>query len=400
MKCASCGAEIKVGCIYCSVCGKEAQIVSDYNLLEDDFLRDVLREKQEQAAKEAKLIAEQAKLERKKTAGTSSQTQGGEKGKHTGSSNSPQSKGRKIKKRLIFAGASIVLLAVLIVAIIMLTNYSREHSYDYQMEQARKNQRETNYREAEAYVKRALELEPESLEAKFFLADIYLLRGAEPQAVSLLQEMCGEWKDNPKIYRRLIEIYEDQRDYPSIRTLSETTEDTEILELFSEYVPDTPEFDLPQGVYEEEISVGILSDAGCEVYYTLDGSKPEKGKKYQQPIPVEPGKTIKIRAVACSPYEFYSEEIEGEFQVELQNPEVPKVSPSGGCFYAPHEITVTVPEGCKVYYTWDSTDPTEDSQQYTQPIGMPEGNNILSLVLIDQYGMSSNVLRCNYIYMP
>jgi uncharacterized Zn finger protein (UPF0148 family) len=28
MKCANCGAEIRVGCVYCPVCGKEAQIVS------------------------------------------------------------------------------------------------------------------------------------------------------------------------------------------------------------------------------------------------------------------------------------------------------------------------------------------------------------------------------------
>ena len=45
MKCANCGAELKVGCVYCSVCGTEAQIVSDYNLLEDDFLRGLLKEK-------------------------------------------------------------------------------------------------------------------------------------------------------------------------------------------------------------------------------------------------------------------------------------------------------------------------------------------------------------------
>ena len=66
MKCANCGAELKVGCIYCSVCGKAAQIVSDYNLLEDDFLRDVLKEKEEKAAKEAdKKIIEKEKKEKK-----------------------------------------------------------------------------------------------------------------------------------------------------------------------------------------------------------------------------------------------------------------------------------------------------------------------------------------------
>ena len=26
MKCANCGAEIKLGCVYCSVCGKEASV--------------------------------------------------------------------------------------------------------------------------------------------------------------------------------------------------------------------------------------------------------------------------------------------------------------------------------------------------------------------------------------
>ena len=44
MKCANCGAEIRVGCVYCPVCGKEAQIVSDYNILEDDYLDSLLFE--------------------------------------------------------------------------------------------------------------------------------------------------------------------------------------------------------------------------------------------------------------------------------------------------------------------------------------------------------------------
>ena len=44
MKCANCGAEIRVGCVYCPVCGKEAQIVSDYNILEDDYLDSLLQE--------------------------------------------------------------------------------------------------------------------------------------------------------------------------------------------------------------------------------------------------------------------------------------------------------------------------------------------------------------------
>ena len=31
MKCAKCGAEIRPGCVYCSNCGQEAQIVTEIN---------------------------------------------------------------------------------------------------------------------------------------------------------------------------------------------------------------------------------------------------------------------------------------------------------------------------------------------------------------------------------
>ena len=46
MKCAKCGAELKVGCVYCSVCGQEAQIVSDDSVLEEELLRQLLMEEE------------------------------------------------------------------------------------------------------------------------------------------------------------------------------------------------------------------------------------------------------------------------------------------------------------------------------------------------------------------
>ena len=40
MKCAKCGEEIKSGNLYCSKCGAEVQIVSAYNVVEDEFFLD------------------------------------------------------------------------------------------------------------------------------------------------------------------------------------------------------------------------------------------------------------------------------------------------------------------------------------------------------------------------
>lgn len=61
-------------------------------------------------------------------------------------------------------------------------------------------------------------------------------------------------------------------------------------------------------------------------------------------------------------------------------------------------VTITVPDGCSAYYT-DGSTPTAASHLYTQPIKVPEGNNILSVVIIDHTTkLSSDVYRGNFIY--
>ena len=44
MKCVNCGEQLNEGCVFCSKCGKEVQMVPDYNVLEDDFLRTLVDE--------------------------------------------------------------------------------------------------------------------------------------------------------------------------------------------------------------------------------------------------------------------------------------------------------------------------------------------------------------------
>ncbi|MCD8156640.1 MAG: chitobiase/beta-hexosaminidase C-terminal domain-containing protein [Clostridiales bacterium] len=96
----------------------------------------------------------------------------------------------------------------------------------------------------------------------------------------------------------------------------------------------------------------------------------------------------------------YSETVSVVYEVELEAPDVPTVSPDGGQYTTAASITVSVPSGVTVYYTWDNTTPTTSSSKYTGPLEMPEGNNILSLIAVDEYGMQSEVLMCNYIYYP
>lgn len=401
MKCANCGAELKVGCIYCAVCGKEAQIVSDYNLLEDDFLRDMLKEREEKIRREAA-----GKASPKEAAEDGHSQNVGEQAVKSGRRKPGEEEGksaknkRRVKKRIIFAILAIILLIILSVTTVVLINNSRANSYDYQIEQARSSLDDKNYRAAERYVTRALEIEENSLEAKLLLADIYVLQGEKNKAAALLEEICRENKDNREAYQKFIDFYAEQKDYEGIQKLSQEVKNADIYALFLEYLPGVPEFDTEEGVYTQEFSVGISVDEGNRVYYSVDGTDPRQGMEYQEPIRIGPGETVQIRAVARNKYELYGDEIAGQFQVELQKPAKPRVFPSGGSFYEEQEIVVTVPEGCRVYYTWDGTTPDTGSEQYTSPLAMPEGNNILSLIVVDGYGMKSDVLKCNYIYMP
>ena len=41
MKCAYCKNELKEGCVFCPSCGKDIQIVPDYNEFEDEFLNEL-----------------------------------------------------------------------------------------------------------------------------------------------------------------------------------------------------------------------------------------------------------------------------------------------------------------------------------------------------------------------
>ena len=62
MKCAKCGAEIRPGCVYCSNCGQEAQIVTEINILEDDLLRSMLEEEEQQKTAEGGSEVEQGEV--------------------------------------------------------------------------------------------------------------------------------------------------------------------------------------------------------------------------------------------------------------------------------------------------------------------------------------------------
>ena len=186
----------------------------------------------------------------------------------------------------------------------------------------------------------------------------------------------------------------------AILSLSEAVDDS-LKDLFADYQVEGPQFSLKSGSFENAQILQMLSTKGYEIYYTVDGSDPkERGLRYTEPVKLdENNKTYTVKAVCKNEKGVYSEVTEANYKILIPAPDEPIVSPDGGDFGVETSVTITVPDGCSAYYTWDGSTPTAASHLYTQPIKVPEGNNILSVVIIDHTTkLSSDVYRGNFIY--
>lgn len=375
MKCANCGAELKVGCIYCAVCGHEAQIVSDYNILEDELLNSLLNEEKKANTKpEAKPPA---------------------------AAKQPKEPPKKKKKNMVpFVIAGVTLVIVLALTIFMGIRSSRNNSFDYQYSQGLVAKSNGDYTKAIQYFKRALELDEDNVDVMLELAKIYEKRETYDLEEKMLLQIISLDKQNREAYTMLIKLYDTQKKYEKIMALYESQKDTSLKSLFTDYLVVSPEFSQEPGTYDEEFEVKITSNASGEIYYSFGDTDPTvSGIKYVSPLKITEGDT-KINAVIKDSRGLYSDIITAEYRVKFIAPSEPQVSPRSGAYTERQQIVITVPENCTAYYTWDGSTPTDSSIPYAGSFEMREGNNVLSIIVYDSHGLSSKVVKYNYIYLP
>lgn len=372
MKCKKCGAEIPKGNLYCSVCGAEVQLVPDYNFLEDDMLSDIIQNGAMENAESSK------KASKKKL---------------------PLWK----NKTFIWGGICIVILIAILVLFILYQDIQNKHrnSYSWQFEQGMKYEAAKDYENAVLSFQNALKLRPEDKDAEKQLLEIYEKTNDEDAAVSILKSWIARDKTDRKSCKKLIEIYDKNKEFDKILALCEEVKSSSMLDLFSDYLVDQPKFSSISGTYNHPLNISITSEKGYDIFYTMNGTNPSAdGEFYTNPIPLKEEGTTILKAVTRNEKGIYSEVVTATYTIAYQPPAMPKVTPPSGTYTEPQMITIKVPSDCTAYYTWDGSDPTESSSVYTGPLEMPQGNQVLSVLLVDSVGLKSNVYRVNYIYMP
>ena len=382
MKCINCGVEIKSDYKVCPFCGKTIQIVPDYSVYDEDDINIIL-----ESTKDVKKKNENEKELREARARAKQKA-------------AEEAKKRKTKLTIACVAIACVLFVVFGFVAKIFIDKNNSSSYAHQMKQGDSAMFSGNIEEAEKYYLKALELKPEDINVRLELADLYLEKEDIKKAEKLLKEVIEKDSVNYDAYRMLYDIYTETGDTDAVLKLKEGVANNKILAIFSEYSVDTPLISMEGGTYKEDIKLTISAKKNVEIYYNTEGLDPRtEGTKYKGAFEIKGEGMHTVKAVTKNELGVYSDIVSETYVIKYEVPADPVVTPSGGTFDKETYISLSVPSGCTAYYTWDRTDPTEESTKYVSPILIPEGENVFSIIIIDdETGLTSGIYRSKYKY--
>lgn len=269
---------------------------------------------------------------------------------------------------------------------------------DTQIDRAQKAAADKNYGKAVEYMARAVEMNNDDMEMRNTLGEYYALNGDIEHAAVVFTDIIAADRENESAYRNLIAIYEDRKDYEAINTLIRSSSSDKIVNTFTKYIANPPEFSSPQGTYNEMITLKLTANTTGTVYFTLDGSEPDDTSKiYTTPILLDDG-IYTVRSFFVNDYGIRSETAVQIYEIHLDQAHEPEINLDSGEYTQPQMITVTVPKNESVYYTIDGSQPTKDSLPYHNPIALPIGGSTYNFISYSEDGAASEVVTRNYAF--
>lgn len=403
MKCRYCGQEIPDGILYCEACGREVQMVPDYNPL-DDMLTAHVKDSIYNTGNTGRNTSARVNTGRN----TSTRANTGRGTNRAGNSKRGSVRTRderelrrrqaekrralkRKKRRRVLLVMFLILAAIVGICIALYLN-----SYTGIVRSGNRALASKDYTKAEEYFRRAISKNDTKADAYTGLSKVYIAKDDLTAAENVFLNVLEKQTENTDIYEACFRFYLDTDQAMGIPALLSDAEDS-VTEKLSEYVVDEPKFSLDDSeTYEDVQQLTLSVDAG-KVLYTTDGSEPDMdSEEYTSPIQIGEGTTI-IKAIAVNDAGVPSQTAKKEYVVEFPIEDAPAVSPSTGQYEYAQSIEIKVPEGYTAYYTMDGSDPTASSKKYTEPITMPEGETLFKAVLVSKSGRLSGITTRNYV---
>lgn len=306
------------------------------------------------------------------------------------------------KAKLTLLGVCIGVIAVIIAIILVSISIGdkKKDGYDYNYDKGMELYEAKEYRDSISYLEKASKLKQgkNNIELKETLYKCYIETGKDEDAIEVLKDILSYDKDNKNAIKSLAELYYKNKSGEDLSKLIDTYKDSKNKDLLEKYVVEKPKPSVEGGKYDDTVKLKFTYDLDYKLYYTTDGSQPTvKSTLYDdKEIEIING-TTKVKAFTINDIGVKSEIIELEYVVEYGAPSAPEINPASGTYDNGTKISiVNIPEKSKAYYTLDGTTPSNKSKEYTGEFDMPEGNTIVSVVIINEHDQSSRVVKRNY----
>lgn len=382
MKCPHCGQEMPDGHLLCDHCGEEIQIVPDFEPEIETEIENSITE----------TLSALASIQGEKTAEQEIQAD----------TAAPTETSKQAALTAVRSWRPQIILGLSILFVVALISYAlyayHIHTVDYQISKARAYAEKGAYNQAIACLEAAYKDHPDVAEILFLEADYYYLQQMDAYALSSLiriieNEQTAPYSDEDveEAYGKIVTIYANQEAYGQINELLQSCDNERVVSRFQSYLAMEPEFSYVEGNYAEVIPLKLSSNTAGAIYYTMDGTKPDKNSQvYTAPLFLETGEYT-ISAFFVNDYGIESGVVTKTYVINLTVPNAPEVELYSGEYTEATMIAVESVPGCNIFYTTDESEPTADSVPYTGPIPMPLGKTLFKFVNISDEGIASEV---------
>ena len=307
---------------------------------------------------------------------------------------------KAVKAMKILGIVTLVLIAVVIIVLLVMsfTKNAKKNTYTFQYNSGVEAFQNADYNLAIEHLEKSLTYdEANNVNERLILYKCYKSLGQEAEAIQVLLDLLNYDPENVEAITVVAGYYYQNGELEKLDAMVEKYKGTSVESALSGYMLAPPAISHDSGKYNSSIDVVLFSESGDPIYYTLDGTDPSTyDNQYVGPINIGKGTTT-LKAVVINSSGVSSDVVECKYEIEFVAPDKPDVSPVSGNYTENQKMTINnLAEGFTAYYTFDGSTPTVDSEQYTEPIDMPGGNNIFSVVFISPDNVSSDVVKRNY----
>ncbi|MCR4584682.1 MAG: chitobiase/beta-hexosaminidase C-terminal domain-containing protein [Lachnospiraceae bacterium] len=299
---------------------------------------------------------------------------------------------RQSRFRPLYIGIGALLIVAVIISGVYITGMIiHDNSSEYQAKMGMEAFDTGNYEAAIIYMDRAHTLDSSDSDITYKLAECYLAAGQDENALGMLWEL-----GTTQAYQLILGYYIKNEDFDQAAKILAECNDENVVSQYQQYMANPPAFSEAEGSYEEKVTLKLSSNANGTIYYTMDGSTPDKNSEiYTTPLSLERG-VYEIRAIFVNEYGMTSDEAYGKYTINLDVPDLPYVMPAGGIFLKPEMVTVKSIPGCSIYYTTDDSDPDLSSSEYKGPVPIPLGHSTMKFVAINKDGVAGEICEREY----